>query len=216
MKKTLARSTAVLAIAALGLAGCSTPNDDDAATAPASESASAGTGQDGGEQAGGEQDGSANEADVEFATGMIVHHQQAIEMSGTVLGAEGLRETALGRETAELAVEIKAAQGPEIGQMEKMLGQWQAAEDGNGDHGEMDHGDMGMTSEDDLEALREASGDEAARLFLEQMIAHHEGAVAMAQTVIAEGRDAEARGLAQEIIDAQNAEIAKMRSMLEG
>jgi len=208
-KPNLTRSAAVLAIAALGLAGCSTPNDDaDTATAPASQAPTSA----GAEQDGGEQTGAANEADVEFATGMIVHHQQAIEMSGMVLGAEGLRETALGRETAELAEEIKAAQGPEIGQMEKMLGQWGAHDAHQG----MDHGDMGMMSEDDLEALREASGDDAARLFLEQMIVHHEGAVAMAQTVIAEGQDAEARGLAQEIIDAQNTEIAKMRSMLEG
>ncbi|MCO1337469.1 hypothetical protein BJH93_00930 [Kocuria polaris] len=205
----LTRSAAVLAIAALGLAGCTTPNDDaDTATAPASQAPTS----TGAEQGDGEQTGAANEADIAFATGMIVHHRQAIEMSGIVLGAEGLRDSALGRETADLAVEIKKAQGPEIGQMEKMLGQWGAREDGHGDHGDM----HGMIGEEDLDELREASGEEAARLFLEQMIAHHDGAVEMAQTTIADGQDPEARALAQEIIDAQNAEIAKMRSMLEG
>ncbi|GHD05901.1 DUF305 domain-containing protein [Zhihengliuella salsuginis] len=203
----MTRSAAVLAIGAIALAGCATGNDDAGTTGPAASSA---PGSDA--AASNTASAEANEADIAFATGMIPHHRQAIEMSGLVLGAEGLRESALGRGTAELAVEIKAAQGPEIGQLEKLLDAWGARDGEHSGHGGMD----GMMSEDDLAELQHATGDDAAKLFLEQMIAHHEGAVTMAQTVIDEGQNAEARELAQEIIDAQDAEISRMRGMLEG
>ena len=51
-------------------------------------------------------------------------------------------------------------------------------------------------------------------MFLEMMIAHHEGAVQMAQTELADGINPEARALAQKIIDAQQAEIGQMRQLL--
>lgn len=71
-----------------------------------------------------------------------------------------------------------------------------------------------MMSEDDLTALREAEGTAASRLFLEQMIMHHEGAVEMAQAQVDEGSDPEAVELAQTIIDAQTDEIQEMKDLL--
>ena len=71
-----------------------------------------------------------------------------------------------------------------------------------------------MMTEEDLAALRDASGADASRLFLEQMIAHHEGAVQMAETQIAEGGNADAIALAREIASAQAAEIQQMRDLL--
>ena len=57
--------------------------------------------------------------------------------------------------------------------------------------GGMDHGEMGgmsgMMSQEDMTALEEAQGTEAARLYLEQMTAHHEGAVDMARDEVPEG-----------------------------
>jgi uncharacterized protein (DUF305 family) len=83
------------------------------------------------------------------------------------------------------------------------------------EHG-MDHGDMpGMMSDEDMTALEEASGAEFDRMWMKMMIEHHQGAIDMAQDQLDEGANAEAKTLAQEIIDTQEAEIATMREMLD-
>lgn len=160
----------------------------------------------------------ANQADIDFAHGMIVHHEQAVEMSDIVLVKADLDD-----DVAELAEAIKAAQGPEIEQMHQWLQAWGEI-DSDDPHAGMDHGGMvdvdtdhaGMMSADDLAALEAASGPEASALFLEQMIVHHEGAVAMAEEHLATGQNPEVLELSQNVIDDQNAEIELMREMLAG
>ncbi len=76
----------------------------------------------------------------------------------------------------------------------------------------MGHGD-GMMSDDDMRALEDADGTEASRLFLEQMIVHHEGAIEMAQAEVSAGSDPRAVELARAIIDSQTAEIQTMRDL---
>lgn len=147
----------------------------------------------------------ANDADIMFASMMIEHHTQAVDMSDTLLSKDGIDE----RVTA-LAEQIKAAQQPEIDQMEGWLEDWGAD---TSEMGGMDHG-SGMMSEEDMQALDDATGVDAARLFLEQMIAHHEGAIDMAQTELEDGSNPDALALAQTIIDTQTAEIATMQDLL--
>ncbi len=144
-----------------------------------------------------------NNADIMFTTMMIPHHEQAIEMADVILDADGVDPRVVA-----LAETIKAAQGPEIELMETWLDEWGT---GMGDMGGM--GD-GMMSDTDMQALEDATGDEASRLFLEQMIEHHEGAIDMAQSEVDNGENADVIGLAESIIESQTAEIATMQEIL--
>lgn len=152
------------------------------------------------------QDGAEfNDADVMFAQLMIPHHEQAIEMSDIVLGKDGVEP-----QVAELATQIKAAQGPEIEQLEQWLDAWGAPRESE----HAGHGMSGMMSEEDMQALADADGADAGRLFLDQMIAHHEGAIEMAQTEIADGRHEGAVEMAGAIVETQTAEIETMQGLL--
>ena len=78
----------------------------------------------------------------------------------------------------------------------------------------MDHSMDGMMSDSDMDALRIADGTDAARLFLEQMTTHHEGAVEMAQTEIEGGQNPDAVQLATAIVSSQTDQIDTMEDLL--
>lgn len=157
---------------------------------------------------------SHNEADVTFAQGMIPHHEQAIEMSDVLLAKKDINPQVL-----SLAGDIKKAQAPEIETMRGWLTQWGAPATGTmpgmpgHDMPGMSHD--GMMSAADMTALQNAQGGEAARLFLTQMIRHHEGAVAMAQQEISAGQFPAAKELARNIVSSQQQEITTMRNLLK-
>jgi uncharacterized protein (DUF305 family) len=69
-------------------------------------------------------------------------------------------------------------------------------------------------TEDELAGLEAAEGDEAARMFLESMTAHHNGAVEMAQEEIENGQYPDAIALAETIMQTQQAEIKSMEALL--
>ena len=144
------------------------------------------------------------QADVHFNMMMIPHHEQAIEMSDVILAADGISS-----EVADLASRIKAAQAPEIEQMSA----WLEARGYPSDDSSMGPG-HGMMSDDDLDELRNLDGVEAERLFLTQMIEHHEGAIEMANDEISAGRDAETIALCESIVLSQTAEITEMQALL--
>ncbi len=175
-----------------------------------------------------------NDADVAFVQQMIPHHQSAIEMADLAPDRAGSQAV------KDLAAQIKAAQQPEIELMNSWLDSWDAAMssgmdggmEGDGmttststassassmsgmDMGGMDSGmDMGGMSAGDMAALAAATGAEFDRLFLEQMIVHHQGAVAMADTEISVGSNPDALALAESIRSGQTAEIATMQQLL--
>ena len=232
MKRTLVLSTLAVA-STLALAACgeatesgntdaTTSATSTATTTPETTSATTAT-----TEADGEISADHNDADIMFAQMMIPHHQQAVEMSEMLLAKEGIPA-----QVVEFAQGVIDAQGPEIDRMNAMLeawGQQPVTDSGGMDHGEMggmdhgemggmDHGEMGgmsgMMSQEDMTALEEAQGTEAARLYLEQMTAHHEGAVDMARDEVADGQNPHAITLAEQVINDQEVEIAQMQQML--
>lgn len=153
-----------------------------------------------------------NDQDISFAQGMIPHHQQAVDMSKLAA------EKATDAKVKDLAARIEAAQGPEIEQLTGMLDEWgaTAAHPSTSDMPGMDHGGMsgeGMMTDEEMAQLDGATGADFDRLWVRLMIKHHEGAVAMAKTELERGKNADAKALAQTIIDAQEAEITEMRAM---
>jgi uncharacterized protein (DUF305 family) len=164
----------------------------------------------------GEVSAEHNDADVMFAQMMIPHHQQAVEMSEMLLA-----KTDIPAEVTDFAQQVIDAQGPEIDRMNTMLDTWGASAASEAEVEGMDHGSgtgsgmTGMMSDEDMRRLDQAQGTEAARLYLEQMIHHHEGAVEMAREQVETGQNPQAQALAQEVIDAQQAEITQMRTMLD-
>ncbi|MEI3865735.1 DUF305 domain-containing protein [Microbacterium sp. CCNWLW134] len=149
-------------------------------------------------------------ADARFAMMMIPHHEQAVEMSDMLLAKDDIDER-----VTSLAQRIKAAQGPEIEQMEEWLDAEGIGMGGMDDMGRDGMGRSGMMSEGDMQALEAAEGEDAARLFLEQMIVHHEGAIEMSEDLLEDGEDAEMRALAESIVESQTAEIAEMQALLQ-
>jgi len=152
-----------------------------------------------------DDDAQVGSADITFAQMMLPHHEQALEMSQIMLDKDGVDPAVV-----DLATRIEAAQEPEIATMEGFLDEWGA--ETMSDHSQ--HDMEGMLSDEQIQELKDADAETASRLYLEGMIAHHEGAVDMAETELADGENPEAQQLAQEIIDAQQAEIAEMQELL--
>jgi len=204
LKTTLA---ALVATAALGLAGCGTGRTSDPGDMGGmNHGSSAPTAVPSASARGGASAPHA-EADVRFVQMMLPHHEQAVAMSGTLL-----EKTGVDPEVAALAQQVRDAQQPEIDTMKGFLTAWGQPELG-GMSG-MDHGDDGMAAEAELEELRRADGEAGQKLYLQLMTAHHEGAIAMAQAEVRDGQDPEAVALAEDIITSQQREIGLMRDLL--
>jgi uncharacterized protein (DUF305 family) len=148
-----------------------------------------------------------NDADISFAAQMIPHHAQAVEMSEIILTKNPLAEV------AALATQIKDAQAPEIKQLETILADLGESTD-PAEHSEHGSSHGGMMSDAEMAELKAATGTEAVKLWLEAMIAHHEGAIEASETQIADGKYRPAIELATQIRQAQAAEIAEMEHLL--
>ena len=152
-----------------------------------------------------------SEADLKYVARMIVHHKQALDM--TALAPERAQhETVRG-----LASRIHDTQGPEIAAMEQWQRQYAENAPAHGHGGELpevDHGSMpGMATDEQMAALAAARGADFDRLFLQLMIAHHEGAVQMAVEVLSSGIDVRVEEMANDVSASQTDEINRMKAI---
>ena len=147
--------------------------------------------------------GSYTDDELMFAQMMIPHHSQAVTMSELALA------NSTNTEIISLATAIRDAQAPEIKQMQSWLDQ----SDYSGTHA--GHMDMGrMLSDEELAELSTAKGSAFDRLFLEGMIAHHEGAIDML-SMIKNSTNSEVKKLYADILSSQSAEIEAMKALLK-
>jgi uncharacterized protein (DUF305 family) len=227
---TASAGAAAAVMALLTLTACGSSGDKQAGSGTTSAGSSNVSSAPAGTQA-------HNDHDVMFAQHMIAHHQQAIQMSDIILGKQGIDPR-----VTDLANQIKAAQAPEIQQLQTWLSQWgqpttpgsmtpsstmpgmpghsgmpempgmpsQSGMPGMPGMGGMD----GMMSEQDMQALQNAQGVDASKLFLTQMIQHHQGAITMAQHEIKSGQYSPATAMAQSIVTSQQKEITTMQTIL--
>ena len=143
--------------------------------------------------------------DVMFAQMMIPHHSQAVELA--TLAETNTTTLAI----LDLAARIKGAQQPEIDTMTAWLAAAGAMVNGHGSHG---MSMPGLVSDADMAVLEKATGAEFDALFLSHMIQHHEGAIDMANDVLATTQNDDVRALANAIVAAQTAEIVEMSGLL--
>jgi uncharacterized protein (DUF305 family) len=156
--------------------------------------------------------GQPNEADVAFVQRMIPHHEQAIEMSQVALDPG----VGAGVAVTGLATRIRDAQDPEIETMRGWLQAWGEEEIADMSEHHDEHGMEGMMSADEMARLGAIEGADFDRAWMEMMIRHHQGAIAMSEKATTDGSLAEVKALADTIISAQQKEIDEMQGLLDG
>ena len=166
-------------------------------------------------------DTSYTEDDVRFMQDMIPHHFQAVEMAALVEDRTNYQEL------VDIAGRIDASQADEIEFMQGWLrarGEHApdpAAHRGHDGHAAHDmhisHDMAGMASPEQMAALAAAEGVAFDRLFLELMIAHHEGAIRMVEDLLdkpGSAYDPVLFDFVNDVVNDQASEIEQMDAML--
>ena len=169
-------------------------------------------------------------AEAGFARDMQVHHQQGVELAMIV------RDESDDPDVRLLAYDIATTQAQQSGQLYGWLRSWGLSQagtepsmtwmtrptaDGAAAH-EAHDADAhlpgapmpGLATPEQVAALRAATGVDAERRFLELMIAHHRGAIEMADAALARSSNDVVVPFARSIVQSQEAEIALMEDLL--
>ena len=161
-------------------------------------------GDDGDENA---RTGKTEQAEKAFLTGMVAHHQSAIEMAD--IAAQKGQDAFI----KKLARDIRSTQDREIVRMEEIYERRFGAELKPDSRA---HDALGLTAEEagmthspeTSEMLRAANPFD--RAFVDEMVPHHEGAIRMANAVLKSTKDSGLRRLAEGIVSTQEREIEEM------
>jgi len=160
------------------------------------------------------------DADVDFMSGMIPHHAQAIVMAKWAPSHDARQDVAV------LCERIVVGQGDEIATMQTWLRDRSLpVPDATSTRHKMkmngvEH-DMlmpGMLTDEEMAALDRARGPEFDRLFLNGMIKHHQGAIDMVDKLFdsyGAAQDETVFKFASDVYADQSTEIARMHRMLE-
>ncbi|WP_353815100.1 DUF305 domain-containing protein [Agromyces sp. SYSU T00266] len=208
-----ARSFGVAAalLLALGMTACTTGNDSPESTSPVVQLGAPGEENRtlSPEEAAEIGQPEHTDADIAFMQMMIVHHDQAVTMT------EWVDERTTDRDLRLMAERMRVSQEDEI----EFMANWlrDRGTPLEGDHA--DHGaEMmpGMLTDEQLESLEAATGEDFERLFLEYMIQHHGGALQMVADLRAAGGGMEimVNRFANDVEGDQGIEIARMQQML--
>ncbi len=160
-----------------------------------------------------------SDADVEFMSGMIPHHAQAVIMAGWA-PTHGART-----DVAIFCERIVVGQSDEIATMQQWLrDRGLPVPDAKSTRHKMKMNGVehemlmpGMMTDEQMEALDKARGPEFDRLFLEGMIRHHQGAIDMVEALFkayGAAQDELIYKFASDVQADQSTEIARMHKML--
>jgi len=154
-------------------------------------------------------------ADAQFMQDMIPHHHQAIEM------AELVADRTNRPELIDVAGRINASQGDEIAFMQNWLRQRDEHVPDPTAHGAMhtSHKMAGMATPEQMADLAGADGTDFDQLFLQLMVTHHKGAVAMVKGLLEQpgaAYDPVLFEFTNDVTNDQNAEIERMNALLVG
>jgi uncharacterized protein (DUF305 family) len=159
----------------------------------------------------------ADPVDAGFATDMLDHHQQALQMS--LLAIDKATTTPV----QTLAIKMVTGQQSESGRFLQYLEE-RGLHQGDADRVVMGWMGMarpraqmpGLASPEELLALTNATGPDVDRRFLDLMIRHHEGGLHMAEYAAEHGSNEPLRGVAARMVVTQRREIADMQQLQSG
>ena len=156
-----------------------------------------------------------NSAEAGFLRDMSDHHAQGVEMS------QILHDRTADEQLLTITTDIAMTQQGQIGTMLGWLDLWDLSPTGADpamawmDHPVTDGLMPGMATAEQVEQLSTLPVDHAEVLFMQLMIRHHQGGVAMAEAVLERSDQEEVTNLAQSIVRSQNSEIDAMNQMLQ-
>jgi uncharacterized protein (DUF305 family) len=148
----------------------------------------------------------ANDVDVLFAQGGLSHHAQAVELAEIALDPKAAARP----EILELGKAIMAP-SPEFEAVEGLLTAWgKPLELAKEEMAKMD----GMATPATIEELATLTGAEFDTAFLTTLVRHHEGAIKMAEKVIAEGTNPDLKPIATTILGMRTSELESIKALL--
>lgn len=138
-------------------------------------------------------------ADVAFATALIPHHQQAVDLAALAVEKAG--------RVKALAQRIEDVREPQIAELSALLEAWgQPAPEDPG----LGHGKPGVLTEAKIDELRATTGPAFDRGFALAMAEHERDAGRLAEDQLAHGGDPRAKDIASRLVQAQQAELAEL------